>query len=103
MDKIIFDFNIKISKFITKDLDNEIWKEINIHTNYIKYFISNYGRIKSITNKRIIQLDKNNNIINIFNSISEASKEFNIKKTGIQNVLKGYSKYYKGYIFKYDV
>lgn len=241
MNNIKFNFNIKISKSETKDLDNEIWKEINNHNNYTKYFISNYGRIKSITNnkikllktnisngyervqiahkmffihrlvalyfidnpydfeqvnhkdfnklnnkvenlewvsskmnvqytsnsviqqidiltnkviaeynsttnaanavngdrarihaccynkrgckthkgyiwkykfkpnsfnkgtnKRIIQLDKNNNIICSFNSISDACKKLNVCKTGIQNVLKGYSKYYKGYIFKYD-
>lgn len=78
MNNIKFNFNIKISKSETKDLDNEIWKEINNHNNYTKYFISNYGRIKSITNNKIKLLKTN--ISNGYERVQIAHKMFFIHR-----------------------
>ena len=51
--------------------------------------------------KSIIQYDKNDNIINDFKSITDASKKTNISITSIANCLKGLSKTSGGYIWKY--
>lgn len=67
------------------------WKYSNIN--------KSYGNGKS---KIIHQIDANDNIINTFNSLNEAAKYFNVGKTAIHNVLKGYAKYCKGYRFIYD-
>lgn len=51
--------------------------------------------------KAVIQYDKNNNKINDFKSITDASKKTKISITSIANCLKGLSKTSGGYIWKY--
>ena len=51
--------------------------------------------------KSVVQYDKNDNIINDFKSITDASKKTNISITSIANCLKGLSKTSGGYIWKY--
>lgn len=51
--------------------------------------------------KAIIQYDKNNNKLNDFKSITEASEKTKISITAIANCLKGLSKTSGGYIWKY--
>lgn len=65
-----------------------------------KYSNSNksYGNGKP---KIIHQVDLSNNIINTFYSLSEAANYFNVGKTAIHNVLKGYAKSCRGYHFIY--
>lgn len=78
-----------------KQANNSIW-DYDI-TSEFKYKISN-----SLNNKkRIIQLDLNDNIINVFDSITEASKETNILRTSITNNLKRLSKTAGGYKWNY--
>jgi hypothetical protein len=56
---------------------------------------------KEVCCKKIIGTDKNNNKIQ-FNSITEASKYFNVSITAISNNLRGLTKYTKNYNFEYD-
>ncbi len=48
----------------------------------------------------IIQLDKDNIVVNTFSSITEASKYTNISRTSITNCLSNLSKTAGGYIWK---
>lgn len=52
-------------------------------------------------NKKIIQRDKNGNILNEFNSITEAANTIKIKFNSISNVLNGRTKTSGGYIWEY--
>lgn len=56
-----------------------------------------YNKIK----KRIIQYDKNMNIIKIWDGIREASRELNLDSSAITKCCKGKQKTVKGFIFKY--
>ena len=51
--------------------------------------------------KKICQYNKNGKLINIFESINEASKKTNIKRYGISNCLNKRLKTSGGYIWKY--
>ena len=51
--------------------------------------------------KKICQYNKNEKLINIFESINEASKKTNIKRYGISNCLNKRLKTSGGYIWKY--
>lgn len=51
--------------------------------------------------KKIGKFDKNNNLINIYETITEAGKQNKILNTSIVNCLKGRSKTSGGYIWKY--
>jgi hypothetical protein len=62
---------------------------------------NNRHRCIETKSKPIQQLDKNNNIIQEYRSITEAKKETNIK--GISNALIGLSKTAGGFIWKYKV
>ena len=50
---------------------------------------------------KVIQYDKNMNVIKIWNSITEASMNVNISKMNIIKCCKGVNKTAKGYIWKY--
>lgn len=61
-------------------------------------------KLKSETspNKKIIQqFDLDSNLLNEFDSITNASKILNIPRQTINNTLNGYSKTSKSFIFKY--
>lgn len=60
---------------------------------------NNRQKCIDVKSKPIIQLDKNNNILNTFNSITEARNITGIK--GIKNVLTGLAKTAGGFIWKY--
>lgn len=66
----------------------------------------NYGnRNKRIIEKskiKIVQLDKNNNCIKIWNSIKEASEFYNISSSAIVLCLKGKHETCRGYIWRYE-
>ena len=51
--------------------------------------------------KKVGKFDENNNLINIYETITEAGKQNKILKTSIVNCLKGKSKTSGGYIWKY--
>lgn len=52
--------------------------------------------------RRIRQLDKNGNLLNIFESQNLASKALGINRKGITKNCLGQSRTYKGFIFEYD-
>lgn len=66
---------------------------------------SNYGtrnkRIALKNNKPVIQLTKNNIILNEYDSIRIASKILNLQETHIKDVCKGYRKTCGGYSWRY--
>lgn len=107
MNNYIIDFNNKKESIIS--YNNEEWKLLNCSTITSKYYISNFGRVKSITNKgiRIMKTQLANgyertHILNIFDSLQAAANCLNVGKTAIHNVIKGYSKYCRGYKFYYN-
>ena len=51
--------------------------------------------------KKILQLDDNNKIINVFPSISEASRQLKVSYQAISDCLKGKQKHSAGYKWKY--
>lgn len=79
-------------------------KRNNIFTNLdwcdCKYN-NNYGNHKTFGNKKVIMLDKNNNKINIFDSINEASKKTNIIATSIGKCCNKKQKTAGGYVWEY--
>jgi len=52
---------------------------------------------------KVIQQTIDHKTINIFNSVSEASKKLNFKRDVILNCCKGKQKTYKGFIFSYGI
>lgn len=52
--------------------------------------------------KSVKQLDKQGNVIKLWDSISEASRELEISVTSISNCLKGLSKTAGGFIWHYQ-
>ena len=60
-----------------------------------------YKRIKEAKSIPVVQMDKNENVIKVFNSITEASKELGISNSNITAVCKGRRKYASGYVWKY--
>jgi hypothetical protein len=56
---------------------------------------------KHINNKEVIQFDLNFNKLQVFNSVSEASKKLNINRAGIDDCCKGKQKTSKSFIFMY--
>ena len=79
-------------------------KRNNIFTNLewcdCKYN-NNYGNHKTFGNKKVIMLDKNNNKINIFDSVNEASKKTNIIATSIGKCCNKKQKTAGGYVWEY--
>lgn len=74
----------------------------NTHKGYIWRY-----KNKPISNgdglpKKVIQTNDNGDILNIFDSLQAAANCLNVGKTAIHNVIKGYSKYCRGYKFYYD-
>jgi group I intron endonuclease len=61
---------------------------------------NNRQKCIEVKSKPVIQLDKNNNIIKEYKSITEARNETNIK--GIKNVVTGLAKTAGGFIWKYN-
>lgn len=52
--------------------------------------------------KKVFQYDLNSKLINIFNSVAEASRQLNISKQQIAKVCRGEKSNYKGYVWNYD-
>lgn len=61
----------------------------------------NYGNRTKKTYIPVIMMDKNNNIIKIFDSQIEAMKETGIKQGNISNYCRGFSKTAGGYKWRY--
>lgn len=69
---------------------------------YCTYLYNNLYNGKEKRNcKRVVQLDLNYNILNIFGSINEANEKTNTPRTGISNCLNGRLKTSGGYHWQY--
>lgn len=63
--------------------------------------ISNYNKKSSHRTKQIVQLDLNGYLINVFDSVTDASKKLNLNRANISSCLCGYSKRCGGYQWIY--
>lgn len=73
--------------------------------NILKFKGSNYKKYceKSNNHKRVIQLDKNGDLIKVWECIKNASVSLNIKPSCISNCLSNKCKTAGGYIWEYDL
>ena len=78
----------------TKTAGGYIFKYLEDKNYYEPVKLNNKG-------KNVIQYDLEMNVIKIFNSIIESSKELNIHKNNIWGVITNYRKTAGGFIFKY--
>lgn len=79
---------------------NHFWRIVNTYS-FDKTIIV---KEKNTRAKKIIQLDKNNNVINTFNSLTEASKFIKVKPENLHRVVNSNNPKYKtckGFIWKY--
>lgn len=60
-----------------------------------------FGKLNH-NSKSILQFDLNGNLIRKWDSISEAARYYGCNRNSISNVLLGYRKTCKGYVWKYD-
>lgn len=68
----------------------------------IKYWENKFGK-EHPASKKVYQINKDTKqIINEFNSVSEASREMGFKASGISGVASGHRKSYMGYIWVYE-
>ncbi len=91
---------IEVCKGKRLNVNGRIFRYLNEDGTYIEpnIIVKEKGEKRK---QKIIQLDKNNNIIRIHNSIKEASDYLNIQKGDICNVCKGNRKTAGGFIFRY--
>ena len=95
------------TKIVTPNSNKKVWWTCSKCGFEWEAFISsrnNGASCPKCTNhikRRVAQYDKENNLINKYNSIFEASKSTGIHTTSISNVCKGISKTAGKYIWKY--
>ena len=68
----------------------------------LKDNVKGYNSWSSWKNKKVYQLDKNENIIRLFDSIASAEKETGINHSSISNRCKGKMKSAGGFLWKYE-
>jgi hypothetical protein len=118
----IVQYDLEMNKI--KDFNSvvEASKELNIGKSNIRGILTNYRKTAggfifkylednnhydpvilkpNNRNRKVTQYDLDMNVIKIFNSIIEASKELNIHKNNIRGVITNYRKTAGGFIFKY--
>jgi hypothetical protein len=78
----------------------KIYLVSNIDNNHFKVYI---GKPKIKTQKKIIQLDKNDVILDIWDSVTKAGIALNIKQGDISSVLHNKQKTAGGFKFKFDI
>lgn len=83
------------------------------HTDEVKQKISNslkgkkitqehIDKLKNIKSKKVYQYDLNNNLINIFNSCTDAGLKLGVNKTNISRACNGKTKTCCGFILKFN-
>ena len=83
-------------------VDNLEWCTAQYNITYNNLHIKN--GLKNRNNKyskKILQLDNNNKIINVFPSISEASRQLKVSYQAISDCLRGIQQHSAGYKWKY--
>lgn len=89
------------------NINNLEWvtpKENMIHSSKVlktKYNLSGLNKSREKQKKKVCVMDKDGNVINVFNSIMEASKEMNISPSSICSCCKGKRKMRNNLIWKY--
>lgn len=86
----------------TKDKISKYHKNKPPMSNETKEKLRQINLGKTYETKQIQQIDENNVIIKIWDSISKCANELNLNISGISKVLTGKSKLTKGYKFKYN-
>lgn len=88
--------NSSISDVINRR--NGLYKDWQITTEYVEKLPSTINKSKS---KKVNVYDKEGNFIKTCESVAKAAKEFNVKSSGINRVLRGLACTTGGYIFKF--
>ena len=101
LQKISISLKGKPSPMKGKTHSVEIRKKLSIINEGRKFSDGHRLKISESLKKSIIQLDLMSNLIRIWNSISDASKELNIDKSSVVKCLKGKIKSCGGYKWKY--
>jgi len=83
--------------------DNLEWCDCNYNNNYGQHSIniSKARRKNKKGFKKVIQYDKNLNIINTFESTRQASRELKMNQSAISRCCRGVQKYYSECIWRY--
>lgn len=76
--------------------DKKSYNETNIENNLL-----NKKSIRKQPLRKVVQYDKNGNMIKIYDSASDASKELLISTESIRNCCRGKRSTYNGFIWKY--
>ena len=82
-------------------INGEVYVGITHYTNPEKRGRKHKECTLALKYKAVVQIDKNNKIINEFKSIKEAASTVNISSTHLCSALKGRSKTAAGFIWKY--
>lgn len=77
---------------------NGLWKDYQIKTEYLESIPAIINKSKA---KPVLVYDTEGNLIRECKSVSEASKQFNVRTSGINRVLRGLACTTGGYIFKF--
>ena len=87
-----------------KRVNGNVWWKGKHHTEETKMKMrkSKKGKENIKKRKKIIQKDKNDNVIKEWDSIKQAAKTLNISNGNICSCLKGKLKHYKGYKWEYN-
>jgi hypothetical protein len=96
-------FEIIKKKYIEGKSVYYLWKEFGVEMNSIKNYLKKDGTYKPRDVKKpLLQLDKNNQLIKKWNSLSEAARELNYNSSAISECCLGKRKQYKSFIWKYE-
>lgn len=79
----------------------ERWSNIKKDMKYNHIYKNLYKKALPYIQRKIVQLDLDENIIKYWNSISECCRSLNLDNSSITKVCKGKLNYHKGYKFKY--
>ena len=119
----IIQYDLNMNKIKEFNSITEASKELNIGKSNIQGVLSNHRKtaggfvfkyiednnidftktisINKNIGRKVVQYDLNMNLINVYNSISDASRKTNIHKNNIRSVIINYRKTSGGFIWKY--
>lgn len=88
------------NKIRSKEL-KDLWSKIKKENPRPEHYNLIVNKAKEVNSKKILQLDKQENFIKEWNSLSECAKTLNLDVSTISKVCKNKLKTHKGFIFKY--
>ena len=94
--------NLNKFRYRKGTLPNELASQL-LELGYTEQEIKERGIKKKIqtNSKKVVQLDLDNNIINIYDSLNEAGRVLGISSQNIGKVCKGFRQFCGGYRWKY--